>query len=762
MKRTPIAAAISLALLPVVAMAQPAPMMLEEVIVTAQKKDETLTSAPVAVTAVSGQEIQDFSIFQADELNKLVTGMEVRYEGDSNVGVGLRGVGTFQQGSNPSRVGTYMDDFWMASQAGFALGSMFDMGSVQILKGPQGTLYGQPSPAGAMILTTDDPNFDGINGYIQGSYVADPAGYNVQGAINVPLTDTLAIRIAGLTDDRETGVENVVRDLDEERNRDGIRFKALWEPSETFSAKLGYHYMESNDSETYRVVETLDKDAANYDLDPDDLTAIADAKDEVKKKEDTLATLHLNWLVGDVEIKLFSGFLDAEITSVSDLDNTDLPEGTLDLHTHFGDDYDSNQTELRISGTAFDIWDWTVGGYYAEAYSQTDVLTAVNRQADGGVFMIPVDIPIDSETKAIFTHNTIALGQDTELTIGLRYNEFEQETSTTISGDFWLGSDMLPGGEVTDPILPPFENVYPCPDGSVAPCFLGEEDKQEEWTGTVKLSHFFSDELNVYATIDRGYRPGAPNFDLDGVFSPEFTTFAGEDVDSFEIGAKGDLFDGRARYTAAFFYSVYDDYQVPVNFEAYNTVTGNVQTITNAPFVNVDEAEQIGVEADFRMLVTDRWMVYGGFTYTNVEFTDGEIPCTDPSQPPVGPDNRFNTCDTDGEVASAMPEWTAVLQSEYSWPDLIAGSEGYVSGLWSYKGETEGVADTTGRLDGDDFATLDIYAGLRNDTWSVQVFAKNILDDDGVLNRRPLNNPAYNEVTVTPPQAIGMTASYNF
>jgi iron complex outermembrane receptor protein len=761
MKHAPLALAISLALVPVVATAQQPRMVLEEVIVTAQKREETLTSAPVAVTAVSSQQIQDFSIFQADELNKLVTGMEVRYEGDSNVGVGLRGVGTFQQGSNPSRVGTYMDDFWMASQAGFALASMFDMASVQILKGPQGTLYGQPSPAGAMILTTQDPNFDGINGHIQGSYLGDPEGYNIQGAINFPITDTFAVRLAGLSDDRETGVENIVRDLDEERNRDGVRFKALWEPTDNFSAKLGYTYMESNDSETYRVVETIDSSLGNFNVDADDLNAIADARSEVTEKEDTLGTLHLKWLVGDVEVKWFSGFLDAKISSVTDEDNTDLPDTNVTLDTHYGDDYDSNQHELRISGSAFDNWEWTVGAYYGEAFSQTDVLTDVNQAAFGGVFRLTLDIPIDSEVKAVFTHNTISLTDDTELTLGLRYNEFDQSTSNTINGDFWIGSQMLPGGEITDPAFI-FPGAFPCPDGAAPPCFIGEEDEQEEWTGTVKLSHFFSDELNVYATVDRGYRPGAPNFDLDGVFSPEFTTFDGEDVDSFEIGAKGDLFDGRARYTTAFFYSVYDDYQVPVNFEAYNTVTGAVQTITNAPFVNVEEAEQIGVEGDFRMMVTDRWMVYGGVTYSQVEFTDGEVPCTDPSQPAVGPDNRFNTCDADGEVASSMPEWTAVLQTEYTWPQLVAGSDVSINALWSYKGETEGVGDTTGRLDGDSFAVLDLYANLRNETWSLQAFVKNVLDEDGVLNKRPLNDPAYNELTVTPPLTWGITASYNF
>lgn len=764
MKRTPIALAVTLALLPGVSAAQ----QLEEVIVTAQKKEETLTSAPVAVTAISGQEIQDLSIFTADELNKLVTGMEVRYEGDSNVGVGLRGVGTFQQQSAPARVGVYLDDYYMASQASVALGSLYDMANVQILKGPQGTLYGQPSPTGAMILGSNDPNFDGINGYVQGSYQGDPEGYNVQGAVNIPLIDNqLAVRFAGVSDDRETGLENIVRGIDEERNRWGIRTKILWEPTDTFSAKLGYTYLKTEDSDTYRALETIDPALANFNIDASDNAAIADAPDEMKSKEDKFATLHLNWLIGDIEAKFFAGMLDSDIESVSDLDNTDFPGGTLNLGTQFGDGGDSYQTELRVSGTAFDIWDWTVGGYYSEAKSQTDVLTQVNRAADGGVFDIFLDIPIDSKTKAIFTHNTIQLTENMDLTVGVRYNEFDQTSSNTIDGNFLFGSSLLPGGEVTPP-LAEFESVFPCFDGNPSPCAVGADLSKEEWTGTIKLSYFFSDELNVYGTIDRGYRPGAPNFDTTGVFQPtpespgtDLNFYEGESVDSFEIGAKGDLFDGRARYTAAFFYSRYEDYQTPVNFVAWNGATGEPEVISNAPFVNVDEAVQQGIEADFRMLVTDAWMIYGGVTYTNVEFTDGVVPCTDPSQPPVSPSNRFNTCDADGEVASGMPEWTGVLQSEYTWSQLFLDSDAYINVLASYKGDTEAVGDTTGRLDGDDFVTVDLYTGLRNETWSAQLFVKNLFDDDGVLSKRPVGQ-AYNELTITPAQTIGVTATYNF
>lgn len=767
MKHKLLACSVALAITPGIGFAQ----TLEEVVVTAQKKEETLTEAPLAVSLIGGDEIQELSFFQADELNRLVTGLEIRFQGDSAVGVGLRGLGTFQQQSAPSRVGVYLDDYFMASQAAFALSSIFDMASVQILRGPQGTLYGQPSPTGALVLNSRDPDFDGISGYVQGSYIADPQGYNLQGAVNIPLADNLAVRFAGLTDDRETGAENInpVNPLDEERNRDGLRAKLLWEPSDTFSAKLGLGYMKTEDSDIYRTVETISpgraghNPAAAFIVDADDRAAVADANSQVVEREELFTTLHLNWTVGDVDIQWFTGNLDADLEIAQDSDRTDVPSVLLFQQTDYGNDWGAIQHELRVSGTAFDVWDWTVGAYYQEAESNTAVDTFADRPTDGGVFNIIIDIPLESETKAIFTHNTIAISEDTELVIGLRYNEFDQSDGTILTGDFAVGSTILPGGMITDPAIPPFEDVFPCIDGSPAPCNAGAGDfGWEEWTGTVKLSHFFSDSLNVYGTIDVGFRPGAPNFDTSGVFQPDLNFYDGESVESFEIGAKGDLFDGRARYTAAVFYSVYEDYQTQaVGLSAFNTVTNAVEIPTNAPFVNVDEAVQKGFEADFRMLVTDAWMIYAGVTYANVEFTDGVVPCTDPTQAPVGPNNRFNTCDADGEVASAQPEWTGVLQSEYTWAQAAFDSDVYVSGLWSYKGDTQAPGDTTGRLDTDSFSVLDLYAGLRNDQWSAQLFVKNVFDEDGILSKSPLAG-GYNEVNLTPPQTVGLTVNVNF
>ncbi len=224
-------------------------LMLEEVVVTAQKKEETLVEAPLTVNVVSGEQIRDFDMFQADELSKLTAGVEIRNQGDANTGVALRGVGTLAQQAAPSRVGVYLDDWYGGFSTNFIFKQMFDIKRVQILRGPQGTLYGQPSPTGALIMETGDPNLSEIEGYITGSY-QDPEGYNLQGAISVPLIENeLGLRLAVLSDQRETGLENIVRGKDNEINSDGYRAKLLWEPTDTFSAKLGWTHVESQDSD---------------------------------------------------------------------------------------------------------------------------------------------------------------------------------------------------------------------------------------------------------------------------------------------------------------------------------------------------------------------------------------------------------------------------------------------------------------------------------------------------------------------------------
>ena len=121
-----------------------------------------------------------------------------------------------------------------------------------------------------------------------------------------------------------------------------------------------------------------------------------------------------------------------------------------------------------------------------------------------------------------------------------------QRAGNSQGGDFWFGSQILPGGEITDPSFI-LEDAFACFDGQTPPCELGESYDVDKWTGTVKLAHQFSDALNVYGTLDRGYRPGAANFDTTGVFTPDLNAYDGEEVDSAFTASTATQTEGGAR-----------------------------------------------------------------------------------------------------------------------------------------------------------------------------------------------------------------------
>lgn len=762
-------------------------LVLEEVVVTAQKKAESLTEAPLTVNLLGEDAMRDAAIFQGDELGKLTAGVEIRYEGDSNVGVGIRGIGTFAQQSAPPRVATYLDNYFVAgSQTDFVFAALFDMKQVQILRGPQGTLYGQPSPTGAVILETADPNLNEVEGYVRGSYISDPDGYNVQGAISVPVIEgTLGARIALLSDDRDTGTENIFLGYDEARNREGVRAKVLWEPTENFSAKLGYTWMRSENSDTLRIMEAVDP-ASDYQLSPSDRVSIAGSSDEILYRKSWMATLQLNWELEWGDISWFSGDFGRVSVSDDDLDNTQYPNLVLIETTT---EFEKNvQHELRISMSPTDNWDVQFGAYYADSLAVTDVSNLAD-VAGTGTFEILLDIPTASETSAVFFHSDFHISDETSLTVGLRYNIFDQNNKSGLNNNFLFGGFLDNDNNVSEPLFV-IPNALACvidqseitqsvidsfPPGT---CVNQRVEELKEWTGTVKLSHSFSDAANLYVTLDHGFRPGAPNFDVNGSFQPTLEDptsglnfYTGETVNSVELGLKGSIWDGRGQYTSAVFYSTYDDYQIRPTFEVFNGVSGDVTAISNAD-VNVEEATQSGFEAELRYLASENLELFGSFTYSKVELTSGTIPCTDSSQAAVDTTNRFNICDADGLAGSPQPEVFLTLKADYTMP-MSFGGEWYVSGLFNHRGDIEAPGDITGRFESDSYNTLDLFAGIRADSWDLQLFVKNATDEEGILARRPsdgANGTAnfnggtalYNNLTVTAPRTVGVTASYHF
>lgn len=725
-------------------------LMLEEVLVTAQKTSELLKESPLTVNVISSDEINAFAIFDATELSKLTSGVEVRNEGDSNTGMAIRGVGTLAQQATPPRVGIYLDDWYAGAQTQFVFQQMFDIERVQILRGPQGTLYGQPSPTGAMILETVDPNLSEIDGQFEASY-QNPTGYNIQAGISIPLIkNKLGLRISAMKDERETGLENITRGLENEVNNQGYRIKLLWEPNDEFSAKFGWTSVESKDSDTYRPVESI-TDAASFKLDASDRTSIQDAPDQMNTREDDLYTLHVDWNPGPVDVRFFAAHHKPKVDSSSDEDGTEQPVQTVDVT---GEGINGDQLELRFIASPFEWWDTQFGAYYAK--TGDDATAKVVADAGPGLAaVLELNIPTDNEVSAFFTHNDFHVTYSTTITAGLRFNRFENRSSSNTTTQLWIGSQTIPGGGLTDPST---VITVPCADGSTSPCVLETSESVDKWTGTIKVSHAISDQHNMFATYDRGYRPGATNFDISGSIGDEFLTYGGESVNSVEVGLKGSLMEGRAQYTLAAFYAIYDDYQIDPSFMHWSPSQGG-PTDLNIVFVNVDEAVQYGWEGEFRMLVNENVMVSTAIGWNQVEFTDGVVPCNDPSQPALSPTNPYNVCSADGEPAGTQPDWTWMLQSEYHSPFELVDGEWFVSGLFNYRGSADHPGDPDGRLSVDEYYQLDLFGGVRNESWTFQVFVKNALDDDAIISKRVLGTD-YNDLSLIPPRTVGVTFSY--
>ena len=227
---------------------------LEEVVVTAQRREQSIMEVPIAVTLVSGQELETFNLETSHDLQFLVPGVTFAASSSTSQ-ITLRGVGTGYSGPGLSNsVSVYTDESYVSQQVG-SNQLFYDMASVQVLKGPQGTLYGRNTTGGAMLYATSDPDLDGYSGYVQAG-VAELDTTELEGAVNIPLGSSVAVRFAGKYNDRGEGhVTNVLNGSEIGGEKEtGFRAKLLWQPSDRLSLVFKYEQLEleSNDEGSMR------------------------------------------------------------------------------------------------------------------------------------------------------------------------------------------------------------------------------------------------------------------------------------------------------------------------------------------------------------------------------------------------------------------------------------------------------------------------------------------------------------------------------
>lgn len=762
--KTAIAAALA-------ALATPsfAQLVLEEVIVTAQKRTESVQDVSATVNVLSGDSIDKFSILNFGDLETQTAGLTLATPNARSSNISLRGVATDPEAGAAAAVTVYWNDGNIRPDVAFS--QLYDLERLEVLRGPQGTLQGATSPAGAINIITKRPDLFESEGYVQLTAGSND-GVNTQVGWGGPLVEgKFAARISAVYDQSYANdVENLTTGLDDsEADAKSARLSAVWAVTENFEATLVWQWLD-REIDDVKAVSGSDPLGILPTLKPTDRQGLGKSNDFGNQEYD-IANLILDWQIGDLELVSVTAYTDSDKLSSTENDRAHYitnPEALTDQSSNTL--VESITQELRLSSSDNDTWDWMIGAYYRDQETTT-AFNANTTLADGGgagiSFFSNGAIPVDGEETALFTFNTFYLNPTMQLEVGLRWTDYESFRAGTIS---FGGVHFLPAN---------FEPIRDIVVGGIAANFPiqavsadNETTEEDAITGSIKLRWDWSDDVSLYGAYNRGYRRSGISIvpDPDIVFLPN-----GEDdlihdeekSDSFELGFKSRLMEGRATLNGALYYQKFDGYLGFVRGVQVLNDAGSPVDLSGGIIYNGD-AVLYGLELEGRILLSETWNAGGSFSYAKGEWDGAEAPCNVRQ-----PGQVLGLCDIDGDPISGEPEFSISLNSEYFWN--LDDSEVYLRGLYKWSDErlnqeaSAGIGDVTETFDS--YGTLSLFAGWRSTdySWDVNLWVKNATDEDIVTFQQgpdqydtALTGGSYTQTNTLQERTYGFTARYNF
>jgi iron complex outermembrane receptor protein len=747
-----LASAVAIALLASSTVAQAQQLVLEEVIVTAQKRSESIQDIPSAVNVIDGDTLKDFNALKFEDLEALTAGLQITSLSGRSGRMSLRGISHTPVSAAEAAVTTYWNDAIVDSNAIYQ--QMFDIQRMEVLRGPQGTLAGRTSPAGAINIHTARPNMDEIEGEIRGTFT-DNNGVNTQLAASFPLIPgKLALRVAAVYDDSDS--DEIENDLTGEVSGDETsagRFSLSWLPTDSLTVNLAVQYLE-REIDNIQVLDgapsgipPLDPGGVLRELDTFDRRDARVGIDGVSDNTDAdflNTSLVLEWGLDSHTVTWVTGYHETDSILTYDASRGNANPLLVRRVDAIDDRTDWSQ-ELRIASDGNDTWDYMVGAYYENSeilFSQENHIPAISPLAPGSTQLL---FPAEGDRWGVFTHNQFYLTEEWTLQVGLRYQEND------------LDRDMsLAAGR---------NGVGPAPPGFVIEQVLSEDNKQYEddsVTGQITLKYALGDDVNLYGLVGTGWRPGGVT--VTGTLLPEdVLLFDSEDSTSYELGFKSTLMGGAMRLNGAVFFQVFDDYISRVGAINVREPNGD---ITRTGITTNGDAEVWGAELEMNANLSENWYIGGALSYAKGEYDDGTTnPCNvfdDRGAAIIPPGQSTALCDVGGEPIGRAADWSASINSEYS---MSFGSfEGFGRVLYAYTGEQY----TPDLGDLDTYHTLDAFLGIRTEKWNVELFASNLFDEEAIVTGSANTAPVANRPTgyatryPIPSRRIGLSASYRW
>ncbi|MBC7770837.1 MAG: TonB-dependent receptor [Phycisphaerales bacterium] len=803
------------------ALAQDEGEVSEEIVVTATGRTAAIQDVPIAVTAIGAETVENTGARDLRDISQVAPSFEMSSGQSSSSGTTarIRGIGTGSD--NPgfeAAVGIFVDGVYRA-RAGAALADLPELERIEILRGPQGTLYGRNTSAGAISVITAGPDFD------PGVYLETTFGFDdyeevgARGGVNIPVTDSLAFRFDGSIRARDGYITDLISGDDiNDRNRGSLRGQMLWDLSPNASLRIIADASETDEAccgitpllygTTQGAITLLTGGLGTPAIDVEGRgMTVTPGRSYGEKTEEEGISAQLDWDVGGMNFTSITAYRNWQAERDQDIDFNLIDIAYRDgLEVEF----ENFTQEFRLQGEAGRL-NWLVGFFYGdETLDTTDVIqtgsqanlftNVVTAGATGrefydftaalsvfglanaglnGVYLTPNangagqqndNWNVQTESLALFTHNEFALSDAMTLTVGVRYSQETKDlvgdiTATSASCTSLQGVETLFGavsglegaglGDLMNLACNPAVN--PISNSALQPGGLWVGDREEEeFSGTVSLSYDISDDVMLYGGYSRGYKAGGFNVDRSG-FSVRPSTI---DPTTLNVGQ----LEFEPEFTDAFEIGLKT---TVLNGTTTMNLTGFYQQIHDYQlnafngfnFItrNIPEAISQGVEFEVMSRPTDNLTLNAGVVYTDAYFDSTVVFNT---VVPVG-----NTV-TAGTPFAGSSEWVVTGGIGYEQP--LGGNLRalfYLDGRFNNGYRTQTLnREPNGATDNGSFAIFNGRVGIGPDDerWSVEFWGRNLTDETYFVGAfRP---PLQNSYVVYPsePLSYGVTlrASY--
>ncbi len=684
-----------------------------DTIVVTQKREQGAQTVPISVNALNSDMVEKAAITNIDGIVKLVPGLNSRSDGPTQTVFAVRGIGTnaFGVGVDAS-VGVFVDDVYLGHPV-LANTSFFDVERIEVVKGPQGTLFGRNTSAGAISVISKKAIFGENTTEAKGGFGTE-GQILAQGVVNFATGENGAVRFGAKLEERDGSFKNLTTG-NELNNKKNMIFRAGW--NQDLSENVNINLMTE--------IMTDDSRWGVQFIDQDNRRNVEDEVYQGAREEqdvDSFRTaLNLDYYIND-NLTLTSISSYTKVTSVTTPGDFDIlaldgdfeptfMAGANDLQIDLlpfrePGEFEFFSTELRLNGST-DSSDWFIGtSFRKDKLSNDTSIVGMNNDHVGlllegedcetligpdPVCSIPAEehspANVDVTSWGVYGDMTYHLSDNAEITLGGRYSQDKKTMDLVVTPNSGLFG-IATGGEALVKIIPGAANA---------------SDTWTDFSPRIALSYNLTDDAMLYGSYSKGFKSGGFNSTLfdDGSGNLQSLRVEPETNDAFEIGIKSDLLDGIARFNAAMFYSDYNNFQAEVQRGASFSIQ------------NVADAKIKGLEVEATLLPSDQSKVAFAYAYLDTEVTSGMINGVDitGNELPFAPKHSL-TAIAEYYIDANVGEMT--MQAAYS----------YTSKQWATV-----LGNSAGYLYSDAHTSLDLRVSLDSysDDWSVAFLAQNVL-----------------------------------